>query len=240
MSSSPAVFGQTVVVQVENQGDSFAAGFDTATGATRWRIERDAMPSWASPIAMRGGDGQDVLLLQSPSRLTAHDPHTGRQLWAYNQPCEGIPSAAAVGGVVFAPSSGITALRPGVESEPTVLWQAGDVQPGAASPLVHDGCLYAVNRGGVLTSAAADSGQVLWKLRLDAGAYWSTPVLAGNRLYCFADNGQSVVVQVSSDRRKGEIVGRGVLGESVQSSPAVAGGALYVRSDRHLWKIGAR
>jgi hypothetical protein len=72
------------------------------------------------------------------------------------------------------------------------------------------------------------------------GAYWSSPVLAGNRVYCFADNGNATVVQISSDGNKGEIVGRGTLGEKIQGSPAVADGALIVRSDSHLWKIGGK
>ena len=82
MSSSPVVIGNTVIVQIENQGDSFAAGIDTATGETRWRIDRDRLASWASPIAMRGKTpAEDVVLLQSANFLTAHDPRDGKQLW---------------------------------------------------------------------------------------------------------------------------------------------------------------
>ena len=40
MASSPVVIGETVIVQIESQGDSFAAGFDTASGASRWQIAR--------------------------------------------------------------------------------------------------------------------------------------------------------------------------------------------------------
>jgi len=34
-----------------------------------------------------------------------------------------------------------------------------------------------------------------------------------------------------------KIIGRVPLNETIQSSPAVAGGAVYLRSDKHLWKI---
>ena len=54
MSSSPLVIGKTVIVQVENQGDSFAAGINTATGETRWRKSRDRVANWASPVVYRG------------------------------------------------------------------------------------------------------------------------------------------------------------------------------------------
>ena len=62
MSSSPVVADGTVIVQVENFGDSFAAGLDAATGETRWRTERSAQSNWCSPAVMRGADGKDIVL----------------------------------------------------------------------------------------------------------------------------------------------------------------------------------
>ena len=60
MASSPAVSGDTVVVQIENQGDSFAAGLDVATGESRWRIPRETGSNWASPVAMPEPDSRAV------------------------------------------------------------------------------------------------------------------------------------------------------------------------------------
>ena len=54
MASSPVVVGQTVIVQIESQGDSFAAGFDTDSGATRWLIARPRLGNWSSPIVLHG------------------------------------------------------------------------------------------------------------------------------------------------------------------------------------------
>ena len=111
MSSSPAFVGGLVVVQVECQGESFAAGVDPASGESRWRINRPREASWASPIVMRGATPQqDVVLLQSPSQITAHEAATGKQLWVYKVACDGISSAVAVGGAIYVPSKGVTAL----------------------------------------------------------------------------------------------------------------------------------
>ena len=52
MASSPLVIGKTVVVQMENQGDSFAAGIDVETGRNRWRLARERDASWASPTPL--------------------------------------------------------------------------------------------------------------------------------------------------------------------------------------------
>ena len=37
--------------------------------------------------------------------------------------------------------------------------------------------------------------------------------------------------------RKGELVGTSDFGEIIKASPAVVDDAMFVRSDRHLWKI---
>ncbi len=263
MASSPAVIGQTVIVQIENQGDSFAAGINALTGETRWRISRKPAANWASPIFMAGEKpGESLVLLQSTDRLSAHDPLTGAEKWAYEAACQGIPSSVAVEGVVYLPAAGMTAVRPAAGTrEPSVLWKAASVQPGAASPLVYNGGLYAVNRSGVLTCADTATGEIKWRLRLE-GSFWGTPVLAGDRLYCVNQEGGAQVVQLHADNTAGEIIGRGQLlepkkepekpaaggrpapadpnAEKIQSSPVVAGGALYIRSDRQLWKVARR
>lgn len=239
MSSSPVVVGDVVIAQVDCQGDSFATGIDKKTGETRWRIARPRESSWSSPAVMRGdAPGGDVVLLQSPAGLTAHRPNTGEPLWSYDVPCDGISSSAAVDGIVYVPSKGMTALRPSGSGEPEIVWNAQNLQPGAASVVVGDDRLYIINRSGVCTCASAKDGEILWRLRLD-GDFWGTGVLAGGRLYCVSQKGNIQVVQPSADGKSGEIVGTGQLDGTIQCSPAVADGAMYVRSDGHLWKIAA-
>ncbi len=41
------------------------------------------------------------------------------------------------------------------------------------------------------------------------------------------------------DADKGEIVSSHDFGETILGTPSIAGNALYVRSDKHLWKIAA-
>lgn len=251
MSSSPLVLGDTVIVQIENQGDSFAAGLDVATGQTRWRLERDPMSAWSSPVAMLGRQPRDaVVLLQNMRKLTAHDPHTGSVRWEYTAPCDGISSAAAADTVVYVPSAGITALdtRRGGNA-PELLWKSNQIQPGAASPIVSGERLYAINRGGVLLVANTADGSVLSKTRL-TGSFWSTPALVGDRLYAFSHEGLAQVVQLSDFGRAAEVVAKQQLidpgqntapgeppAEVFQSSPAAALGALFVRTDKRLFRL---
>ncbi len=237
MSSSPVVAGETVVVQIECQGDSFAAGIDTSTGETRWRLTRARQANYASPIFVPGNDKRsDAVLLQSPGGLTAHDPMSGDELWRFDESFGSVPSAVASGNHLYLPCNGTTVLKLSDQSDsPEIVWQSNRIRPGSASCVVHDGSIYALN-GGVLKCGDADSGELLWQLRV-TGNHWATPVIAGEHMYCVNQDGQAQVIKLS--REAGEIVATMEFNETVAATPAIADGALYVRGDKHLWKIAA-
>ncbi len=239
MSSSPLVIGDIVVAQVECQGDSFVTGVDKKTGEPLWRVERPREASWASPVAVDDGKGESKLVLvQSTTKLSAHDPATGREVWAFDSACDAISSALAADGIVYVPSKGTTAIKPGSAAAPEVVWNESRLQPGAASMLLADGRLFAINTAGVLVIADAADGKILSRVRME-GAYWGTPALVGNRLYAINQDGAGTIVEVHKDGQA-EIIGKGKLEGPIQASPAISDGALYVRSDKHLWKIANR
>lgn len=236
MSSSPVVIGDTLVVQVENQGDSFVAGIKTSTGENRWRRDRPAEASWTSPVELRGQEGKAVVLFQSPRSVSAHDVATGEQIWKYAADCQGIPSSTVVDGRVYVPAGGITALAATPDSAGAkFLWSANKLGPGAASPVVADGRIYTISRAPVLACSSAETGEIVWQQRLK-GAFWATPVVAGGHLYCLNSDGACQVVKL--DTKQGRIVSTNEFGDSLQASPAVVGNALFIRSDKRLWKIG--
>lgn len=239
MAASPVVVGDTVVVQVENKGDSFAAGLDTATGETRWRLAREQSMNWTSPVVLRGKKpADDAVLLQSPGVLSAVKPATGDLLWSYTTACSIIPSATTDQGLVYLPAGGLTALKPSDRpgSHVEVAWSDGKLGPASSSPVVHDGKAYVINGAPALTCADAATGKVLWRLRL-SGKFWATPVLAGDYLYCVNDQGLAQVVKLGDE---GEIAAENDFGEPVLGTPAIVDGAIYVRGDSHLFKIAAK
>lgn len=236
MASSPVIVGDVVIVQVENQGDSFAAGIDRKTGKTVWRIARDPVASWSSPVALTGvGDSQPTaVLLQSPSGLTAVEAATGSVLWSLEQDCDGISSAIAQPGRVYFASSGGVAALDTTNREPASLWSANRLRPGAASAVLDGNLIYAVNRAGVLSCASAADGKSVWQQRLK-GSFWGTPAVAAGHMYLVSQEGDLQVVRLAEEMA--EVVSEFSLGETVQGSPAIAGDAVYVRSDTHLWKF---
>lgn len=234
MSSSPVIAGDVVVVQIENQGDSFAAGIDRATGESIWRVQRPDIDNWSSPIAVKSDKG-DIVLLQSPTGVTALEADSGEELWTITETCNAITSSVAVDGRLFLPAGGITAIDLAYASAPTIAWSENRLNPGSASPVVHEGCLYIINRAGVLNCGSVDDGTLLWQTRLQ-GTMWATPVLVGEHLLCINQDGLAQAVHLGEE---GEVVATSELGETIQATPAVIDDALFIRSDNHLWKIAA-
>lgn len=236
MASSPVVVDDTLVVQVESDAEAFALGVDTATGIDRWRIDRPQRSNWTSPTVLRDEAGQaTAVLLQSSAGVQAVEPRTGRELWVYGEGASTIPSSAVAGGVTYVPSHGLTALRPVQSSDaPELLWRSNRIGPGTASPVIAGDRVYVINNAGVLIAAALADGEIAWRLRIE-GTYSSSPLAAGNKLYAVSEDGMARIVRL--DAEQGEVIAETKLGEAILGTPALAGGAFYVRNDGHLWKF---
>jgi len=239
MASSPIVVGETLIVPVENDDDSFTTGLDVKTGISRWKIKRPRVANWTSPAILKASDSAETLvLLQSSEGVDAVYPETGDTAWSYEQGAGRIPSTTVGDNTLYIPSNGLTALAPGSSSEPPkVLWQEQKLSPATASPLVYEKKVFTVNRAGVLTSANPEDGEVIWRLRLK-GPFSATPIAAGNHLYLVNEKGLLQVVQVGAD--EGKETGEIDLKETILATPAIADNALFLRSDKHLWKISSK
>ncbi len=234
MASSPVVVDDTVVVQIENQDDSFAAGLDVAIGETRWRQERNAGANWTSPIGVRSRDGKGgMVVLTSSNKATAYDAKSGKEVWTHEAGA-GIPSASANGDVVYLPGDSLKALRLNRGSlAAEELWANVKLAPGNASPVIYRDRVYVLNKAGVLTCGNDKDGEIIWQVRLK-GPFWSSPVIAGEHLYAFNQDGVTQVVRLGE---KGEVVAENTLGENILGTPANGGNALFVRTEKHLWRI---
>ncbi len=236
MSSSPLVLNGIVVVQVECQGDSFAAGLDAKSGDLVWRIDRPRKANWNSPTPMLMPDGKHVVVLTSGEDITGLDVANGQKVFSIPKGGSKIPSTLAIGGKLFVASEGLTAYDVSKPDSPEKLWSSNKVEPGNSSPIVVDDSVICV-KGGVLSVGAVDDGSLRYKLRLpDAGSIWSTPVVCGERLYVFSDEGKCFVVELG--KSEGKLLATNLIKDTILGSPAVSGNSLFVRGDRTVWKIG--
>ena len=236
MSSSLMVADGVVIAMLENDSESFSAGLDATTGTNLWKLNRPKMANWTSPFAVRGPDGGTVAVLQSGKGLAAINPRNGRTIWEYTEGASTIPSSTTSGGVLYVPSHGITALQPApaVGQSPKQLWRSGQLRPATSSPLVVNDRIFTLNDAGVLTCGSTTDGARLWQIRLK-GPFSATPIASGTRLYCVNEKGLLQVVESSG--AEGSVTSEFDLGATVLSTPSLAHGALYVRSDSRLWKL---
>jgi hypothetical protein len=173
------------------------------------------------------------VLVSSSNKTTAYDPRSGKEVWT-QQAGAGISSATANGDTVYLTGSSLKALRLNRGSlAAEELWDNNKLAPGNASPVIYQDHVYVLNKAGVLTCGRAGDGEIVWQVRLK-GPHWASPVIAGQHLYALNQDGIGQVVQLGD---KGEIVGESALGESVMGTPAIGGNALFVRTEKHLWRI---
>lgn len=234
MSSSPVFADGVFVTPLETDVQSIAIGLDALTGTNRWKLDRPRRANWTSPVLARVGQAS-MVFLQSSAGVHAVEPGTGRVAWSYPDGASTIPSSAFAQGLLFVPSHGITALQTTGDSVPKQVWRVAAIRPGTASPVVARDRIYVINDAGVLTCGSVTDGTRLWQTRLK-GAISATPVIAGPLLYAVNEEGLIQVVDVT--KPEGEVVGEFNLGETILGTPSIGGGAIYFRSDRHLWRFG--
>jgi len=238
MASSPIVADDTLVAQIENDSESFAAGFDLLTGINKWKIERPAAANWTSPTLLKI-DSRTVVALQSSKGVLGVLPDTGSPVFHFDDGASTIPSSAASGDMLFIPSNGMTAVKVAANgAEPGKIWNESAQRPGVASPILIDGKVYTINSAGVLSCAEAATGKRLWRIRLK-GPFSSSPVAGGNgHLYVFSETGVGQCVDLRG--KEGKVVSEIELNETILGTPALTRDSVYVRSDETLWRMSAK
>ncbi|MFT4589446.1 MAG: outer membrane protein assembly factor BamB [Candidatus Binatia bacterium] len=236
MASSPVVAGDTLVVQVEADSESFAAGIDVKTGMNRWKLDRAKKANWASPVVYTDEKtGRLVALLQGSKGVLAVDPKTGSELWNFAQGSSTMSSTTKVGDVFLVPSRGLTALKAGKEGfPPEPIWTSNQLSPSTISPMAIGEKVFSVNKAGILNCGDITTGKRLWQLRLK-GPFSASPIAAGKYLYVVNEKGLAQVVDTGAE--EGEVVSSVNLDDVVIGTPSIANGAFYVRSDAKLWKL---
>ena len=91
-----------------------------------------------------------------------------------------------------------------------------------------------MNHGGIASCLEARTGELVWKQRVQ-GKYSASPIYANGRIYLFNEDAVGTVIKPS---RKLEILAVNPLpNEQLMASPAVAGRSLFVRTEKHLYRI---
>ena len=236
MASSPIVADHTLVAMLENDSDSFTVGLDLKSGINLWKLSRPKIANWTSPVAFTINGKTNVALL-SNTGVTGVDPATGSQLWTLPGGTT-TPSCAVAGNVLYVPTNGTTAYDlTKAGTPPEELWQSTQLANATASPTVSGEFIFTINGAGVLAKANAKDGSSIWKLRLN-GRFSGSPVLSGTTICAASEEGNLKLVDTNAP--EGALTTDLPLGGSFLCTPAISDGALYVRNDQFLFKIGRK
>ena len=246
--STPALHGNTLIVVWDHfvPGASFVVALDKRTGNELWRVKRDEIDTWATPLIVEH-DGRAQVVVPGMNRLRSYDLQTGAVVWeTAGLTMNAIPSPVASDGMVFATSgfrgNSLKAIRlDGAKGDITatghVVWTLERDTPYVPSPLLYDGLLYILKtNNGLLSAFDARSGKPHYQLqRLDkAPNVFASPVGAAGRVYIPGRDGTTVVVRHGPSF---EILAENTLDDGFDASPALVDRELYLRGYRYLYAI---
>jgi outer membrane protein assembly factor BamB len=244
-AGSPVLYRGSVILYQDQESGSFVAAFDQATGDTLWRTERQATVGWGTPVVIRAGT-RDELVVSSQHAVQAYDPGSGRLLWTVQgNKFEVIPTPVVGHDLVFCSSgrSGPTlAIRPGGAGDVSsthVVWSSPKGSPFVPSPIVVGEQLYLVNdMQSVLTAYEAKTGKVLFQGRLGTEkreSFSASPVAVDGKVFFTNDDGETFVLESGPDFK---LLRVNRLGQRTLASPALVDGRWYFRTETELLAIG--
>ncbi len=267
-AASPFLFEDLVIQNCDNDGvAALPAGskaelaapmalvaLDRRTGEVRWSTPRNQGRGFSTPRLVPVAGGRVDLVLNGPLGVWGYDPHTGKELWRCTRSAPndqyrfGEPVPVSDGETLFilsgrpGPCQALRLPGSGDVTRSHVLWEK--VRKGhrdVASPLAWEGRVYAADTKGALTCYDLREGKELYTERLGNGKAVASPVAVRGKLLFLLDDGVTAVVEPGPTFK---VVGRNRLGDGKPldflASPAVAAGRLFVRSQSHLYCIGAK
>lgn len=242
--ASPALWGDTLVVNWDHEGQSFLAAFDKRTGDQRWRVDRDEITSWATPLVVEH-DGRPQVVVSGTNRVRGYDLADGRVLWECGGLSANIVASPVAGqGLVFVGSSydtrALLAIRlDGARGDITggdqVLWSRSRGTPYVPSPLLYGERLYFLTHyQGILNRVDAVTGADRpGPIRLGGmNEIYSSPVAAAERVYVTDREGLTMVIRHSDAPR---LLAENRLDDTFSASAALADDALFLRGQRALY-----
>lgn len=246
---SPILVEDALVFSCDGSNSQFIVALDAATGKVRWKTPRPTEAfkkfAFATPLLITVG-GKPQIISQGAGLVGAYDPATGKEIWRvrYGDGYSVVPRPVYGQGLVFVCTGydepGLLAIRPDGQGDVTdthVAWRR--VRGGAPlnpSPLLVGEELYLISDLGIATCLEAHTGKVHWQERV-GGAYSASPLFADGHIYLQSEAGAAVVIQAGKNFKS---LARNNLGERVLASYGAAEGALFIRGEKHLFRVQSR
>jgi outer membrane protein assembly factor BamB len=256
--SSPVAHDGRVYLLQDSERECFLTALDAKTGAEVWRVPRpdrgsfSRTSSWSTPFVWKNSKRTEIITIghgfvQSYSA-------DGKEHWRLNQTYMPLASPLAVGDVLYvgtgaqegegrrpffaikAGASGDITLAADATSNDFVLWSHPRAAGYTPSAIVHQNRVYLVHDLGTMIVLNATTGKELYKARVGGigHTFSASPIATSNRIYFPDEDGKTIVIEAGDEYKE---IAQNDLGEMTLASPAVAGDALFFRTQKRLYRI---
>lgn len=250
-ASSPILWQDLVILQVDTHLDSFVLALDAATGAVRWKADRDELPSWGTPTVVTTSAGPE-LLTNASKYIRGYDPRSGTERWRLGGSSKITAPTPIFSDGLFIFASGRAPERPifvvkpgghgdltlkdGATSNDFVVWSRTGRGSYMPTPLAYNGLLYVLANNGVLDAYDVKSGVEVYRQRLPyvGSGYSASPVAADGRIYLSSEDGEVLVVAAG---REFKLLATNSMGELLMATPALSDGVMFIRTVDTLFAV---
>ncbi len=230
-ASSPVMYGNTLIIQYQNNSNAQILALNAKTGATVWSKKGNDKISWSSPIIATLG-GKSALVVMGNPAITAYNPNNGAEMWRVECMSGEVGSSpASAGGVVFGASEYAKCVAiDGATGE--TLWEASDYLPECSSLAATKDLVFCATSYGMVCAYDTKTGEVKKEHDLTT-PFYSSPVVVDGKVYLFSNSGKVYIFSASTF----DLITAFETGEKTFATPAFTDGMMIVRTDKSLYCV---
>jgi outer membrane protein assembly factor BamB len=242
---TPVLHEDVLIVNWDQETDSFIAALDAASGEVVWKTDRDEATTWTTPLIVPH-NGRTQVVVNGTNRVRSYNLADGQVIWECGgQTVNPIPSPTTADGVVYCVSgyNGSAAFAiplsatGDITDSATIIWSHHRSTPYVPSPLVYGDQLYFTQTNdGILTSLNRLDGSLIFgPQRLpEVDAIYASPVAAEGRIYILSRDGTTLVLEHGSELN---VLATNRLDDPADASPALVDDQIFLRTAQHLYCI---
>jgi outer membrane protein assembly factor BamB len=241
--SSPALAGDRLIIQNDNNDKSSLFALDVKTGNELWRVERKEGTIWSTPFIWRHERCTEIVCMGKIVRSYDLD---GKQLWELKGMTSPliIPTPFARHGLLYVGAGyvgtkPVFAIKPGgngdISRSELVAWNRDGASTYHPSPVVWGDYFYNMDdHGGLLTCLDARTGKPLYERQRIGGYYTASLWAYEDKIFALQEDGTTVVLQAGPELK---MLRKNSLDEFTMATPAIARKSLIVRTLTKLYRI---
>jgi outer membrane protein assembly factor BamB len=248
--SSPIIWKDLLITHYDGTDQQCIVALRVKDGSIAWRTDRsgemhptpELKKAYCTPTIVESENGPE-LVSAAANWVYAYNPVDGSELWKANYGDLGfstVPCPVVGHKMVFVCTSfmksRLLAVRFGGRGDVTeshIAWTSDSNISQKPSLALVDKQVYVISDAGILTCLDALSGKEQWRHRL-GGKYAASPLIAGNRIYFFSQEGKTTVIESGPEFKQ---LALNELDSGFNASPAAVDNALILRTKSHLYRV---